>query len=141
MENITLGNVKDILIYFSSVITAGGIILAFALKVGKKILNEQLDKKLQPFNDKINKIEKIREEQFKTTNEEIKKIKEELNDNSLNTMKNTICNDMLPISERITIGKKYIDKGGNGAVKIYIHELEERYEKELKKGRNKNEIK
>lgn len=60
-------------------------------------------------------------------------IKEELTKNSLNTMKNTICNDNIPIAERLSVGKEYLEKGGNGAVKIYLHQLENQYEKQLKK--------
>lgn len=70
---------------------------------------------------------------------EIAPIKSELNETSLNTMKNSICNDNIPLSERVSIGQKYIEKGGNGAVKIRVHQLEEQYEKELKKGGKHNE--
>ena len=55
--------------------------------------------------------------------QEMKPLKDELNENSLNTMKNTICNEMIPLSERVSVGKKYVEKGGNGAVKIYLHQL------------------
>lgn len=63
---------------------------------------------------------------------EIQPLKDELHKNSLNTMKNTICNDKIPLSERVSVGKEYIEKGGNGAVKIYVHQIEKDYEKELK---------
>lgn len=69
----------------------------------------------------------------KTMKDEIEPLKEELHKNSLNTMKNTICNENIPITERLEVGKEYIEKGGNGAVKIYYHKLEEEYEKELAK--------
>lgn len=72
---------------------------------------------------------------------EISPLKEELNMNSLNTMKNTICNEMIPLSERVSVGKEYIEHGGNGAVKIIVHTLEEKYEKEIKKGGKNNETK
>ena len=68
-----------------------------------------------------------------TMKDEIEPLKEELRQNSLNTMKNTICNENIPLKERIEVGKEYIEHGGNGAVKIYFHGLEEKYEKELKK--------
>ena len=68
-----------------------------------------------------------------TMKDEIKPLKEELHKNSLNTMKNTICNENIPLSERISVGKEYLEKGGNGAVKIYYHKLEEEYEKKLAK--------
>lgn len=127
MEEITLGTIKTFIINFASIITAGGIIGAFALKIGKRILDDQL----QPFNTKMNEMEKARIEQHEETKREIEIIKKELNKNSLNTMKNTICNDNIPISERLIIGKEYIDKGGNGAVKVYLHKLEEDFEKKL----------
>ena len=70
----------------------------------------------------------------KTMQDEIDPIKEELHKNSLNTLKNTICNENIPLSERIAAGKEYIEHGGNGGVKIYLHQLEERYDNELRKG-------
>lgn len=66
---------------------------------------------------------------------EIEPLKEELNKNSLNTMKNTICNENIPLSERVSVGREYIEKGGNGAVKIYVHKLEEKFENELNEKR------
>lgn len=82
-------------------------------------------------------------EEIKTDIKELKKeikdiktdnkaIHNELLKNSLDTMKIAICSEELPLSERVSIGKKYIDKNGNGAVKIKVHVLEEMYEKELK---------
>ena len=67
-----------------------------------------------------------------TMKDEIEPIKQELHQNSLNTMKNTICNDNIPITERLIVGKAYIEKGGNGAVKIYLHKLEEDFANKLK---------
>lgn len=61
-----------------------------------------------------------------------KTIHSELLKNSLDTMKIAICSEELPLSERVSIGKDYIDKGGNGAIKIKVHVLEDEYEKELK---------
>jgi len=105
MENITIGDVSAILLFAVSFI---GAIEFLALRMRRYI---------------------------KTTMQgEIEPLKKELKQNSLNTMKNTICNEMIPLSERVSVGKDYIDKGGNGAVKIYVHQLEEEYEKELKKG-------
>ena len=72
-----------------------------------------------------------------TMKDELDPIKEELKKNSLNTMKNTICNDNIPITERLIVGKEYIDKGGNGAVKVYVHKLEEQFERTLQENENK----
>lgn len=75
-------------------------------------------------------------DEIKSDIKEIKKdnkaIHEELLKNSLDTMKIAICSEELPLSERVSIGKDYIDKGGNGAIKIKVHVLEDEYEKELK---------
>jgi hypothetical protein len=108
MENITLGQVSTLIAFLVALI--GGIEF-LAMRMRKYIKT--------------------------TMKDEIDPLKEELCKNSLNTMKNTICNDNIPLSERIAVGKEYIDKGGNGAVKIYYHNLEEQYEKELKKGGEK----
>lgn len=105
MENITLGNVSAILVFLATFI---GSIEFLALRMRKYIKS--------------------------TMQDEIEPLKKELKQNSLNTMKNTICNEMIPLSERVIVGKEYIDKGGNGAVKILVHTLEEKYEKELKEG-------
>lgn len=123
-----LNSIKDNLDLIASIIVSGGVVAGFALKVGKGILN----KELKPFSDKIDKLEEARIEQHKETKQEFVKIREELDKNSLNTMKNTICNENIPISERLTVGKEYLDKGGNGAVKVYLHKLAEKYEKQLK---------
>lgn len=87
-------------------------------------------------------LKEIKEEiktDIKEINKEIKEIKKdnkaihsELLKNSLDTMKIAICSEELPLSERVSIGKYYVDKGGNGAIKIKVHVLEDEYEKELK---------
>lgn len=125
-----MGNIQDFLTNCASIITSGGVVCAFALKIGKNILN----KELSPFEEKMKEMEQSRISQHEETKKEIASLKEELDKNSLNTMKNTICNDNIPLSERVSVGKEYIDKGGNGAIKIFVHKLEEDYEKIIKKG-------
>ena len=115
MENITIGDLSHALLFAVAFI---GAIEFLALRARKYIK--------ATMKDEIAPIKK-----------EIANIKEELNENSLNTMKNTICNETIPLSERVSIGKKYIDKGGNGAVKIYLNQLEARYDEELKNEANK----
>ena len=123
-----LNSISDDMKLIAGIITSGGVIGAFALGIGKKIL----DRTLEPFMKKMEQMDKDRIEQHEETKREIVKLQEELDENSLTTMKNTICNENIPISERLTVGKKYIDKGGNGAVKIYLHKLADEYEKQLK---------
>lgn len=106
MENITLGQISTLVGFLVSFI--GGIEF-LALRMRKYIKT--------------------------TMQDEIEPLKEELHKNSLNTMKNTICNENIPLSERVSVGRDYIEKGGNGAVKIYVHKLEEKYENELNEKR------
>ena len=103
MENITIGDLSSVLLFAVAFI---GAIEFLALRMRRYIKT--------------------------TMKDEIEPLKKELKQNSLNTMKNTICNDKIPLSERVSVGRDYIDKGGNGAVKIYVHQLEQEYEKELK---------
>ena len=36
----------------------------------------------------------------------------------------TIMSEEMPMSERLIAGKKYVDLGGNGDVKQFLHQLE-----------------
>lgn len=49
----------------------------------------------------------------------------EVNYNTLMTLRLVIINTNMPLSERIEAGRMYIKKGGNGAVKKLVQELEE----------------
>lgn len=121
MENITLGQIQTAIIFFATFLTSGGIIVTIISKILKYIIKKQITPLCNSMQIEIKKVQ-----------EDNKLIHEELKRNSLNTMKNTICNDKVPLSERIKVGKEYIEAGGNGSVKIIVHTLEEKYEKELK---------
>lgn len=121
MENTTLGEIKTIIVFFATLFTSGGVIIAVASKILKNMIVKQITPLCNSMQGEIKKIQ-----------EDNNKIHEELKRNSLNTMKNTICNKDIPITERISVGKEYIDNGGNGAIKILVHTLEEEYEKNLK---------
>lgn len=71
-------------------------------------------------------------EDNKKIHTKLDKVESELKKNSLDTMKLAICNDCIPLSERVNVGKEYIALGGNGAVKIKVKILEEEYEKSLR---------
>ena len=45
----------------------------------------------------------------------------------LGILRLTIMSDNMPISERITAGKEYIDRGGNGDVKKFYNEFLEEH--------------
>lgn len=54
MEHITLGDIQNVLVFFASVFSAGGVIVGFTLKRVRKITEEVL----KPTNDKIDAISK-----------------------------------------------------------------------------------
>lgn len=115
MEHITLGHIQQVIVFLATFLTSGGIILKFALKSVNKVIKQQL-KPIVEDNKKIHE-----------------ELHEELKQNSLDTMRIAICSDGLPLKERLDIGKRYIDSGGNGSVKVVVHSLEKKYEEELKK--------
>lgn len=118
--------------YIATSISSGAVIGAFALKIGRGILA----KELEPFSKKIDETNKMREEQHEETKKEILSLREELKINTLNTLKCTMCNKEMPMSERLEAGRLYIENGGNGGGKIYYHKLEEEYEASLNKNEN-----
>lgn len=71
-------------------------------------------------------------DEIKEIRKDNKNIHEEIKQNRLETQKIAICSEELPLAERVTIGRDYIKNGGNGAVKIKVHVLEEEYEQQLK---------
>ena len=74
-----MNNIQEIITNMATIITSGGVILAFALKIGKGILN----KELEPFSKKIEEMDKLRVEQHKETLQkiaELELIKIEYND-------------------------------------------------------------
>lgn len=123
MESITLGDIS-IAIGFLVALISGIEFLAMRMR---KYMKSTIQTEIAPFCNNM-------QEQIKIVQEDNKLLHEELKQNSLNTMKNTICNKDIPLSERISVGKDYIEKGGNGAVKVLVHTLEEKYENNIKKG-------
>lgn len=111
MENITIGQISNLLLFGVAFI---GAIEFLALRMRNYIK--------------------------KTMKDEIEPLKVELHKNSLNTMKNTICNENIPLSERVSVGEEYISKGGNGTVKVRVHKLKEQYEKELSKSKKEDRV-
>lgn len=63
----------------------------------------------------------------------IDKVIDDFDENTILTLKLVIINEHLPLSERVEAGRKYIDKGGNGAVKKLVQELETQQYNELLK--------
>ena len=55
----------------------------------------------------------------------IDSIQDEFKENTLATLRLTIINEHLPEEERISAGRKYIEMGGNGAIKKLVLKLED----------------
>ncbi len=55
----------------------------------------------------------------------IDSIQDEFKENTLATLRLTIINEHLPEEERIKAGRKYIEMGGNGAIKKLVLKLED----------------
>jgi len=47
----------------------------------------------------------------------------------MNTLKLTIMSEEIPLEERLIAGEKYVQEGGNGAIKAKYRLLQEEYEK------------
>lgn len=110
MENITLGQIYQLLAFVVMFIGTAIALVKYAISAVSKIV----DSKLNPIiEDNV-------------------KIHQELKQNSLDTMRIAICSDEVPLKERVDIGKRYITQGGNGSVKVLVHELEEKYAKQLR---------
>lgn len=58
-----------------------------------------------------------------TINGKINKIDKYNKENWLALQKLTLMNPEMPMSERIAAGKLYVDHGGNGDCKAYLHQL------------------
>ena len=86
MENITLGQIQTVVIFIASFITSGGIIMAFALKIGKKIL----DRSLEPFNKKMEEMDRNRKEQHEETLEKIADLEKIVDQNDIDALRNRI---------------------------------------------------
>ncbi|XAM45301.1 hypothetical protein TPDSL_18080 [Terrisporobacter petrolearius] len=66
------------------------------------------------------------EKRFDKIDSHFENIDENLNKNTLMTLKLVILNDKLSLDERISAGEEYINLGGNGFVKSYYEKLVER---------------
>jgi len=137
-------NIQEIITNMATIITSGGVILAFALKIGKGILNQSL----QPFNDKIDKMDKLRIEQHKETMTKINDLEKIVDQNDIDALRNRIVafDNLCRLDVNNDSIKKYqydtaykdIDKWAdyhkkypslNGEINIAIENINEHYKK------------
>lgn len=64
---------------------------------------------------------------FKRLEDEVAKSVKYQKENYMSLLRLTVMSEEMPIDERITAGKTYVDKGGNGGVKQYYHDFLEKH--------------
>lgn len=60
MEQITLGDIQNVLVFFASILTSGGVVVGFALKRMRKIIDESLaptNKKLDDLDARVKQVD------------------------------------------------------------------------------------
>lgn len=62
-------------------------------------------------------------------NEKIDRLEGYSHNDYMNTLKLTIMSEEIPLEERLIAGEKYVQEGGNGAIKAKYRLLQEEYEK------------
>lgn len=62
----------------------------------------------------------------------IDNFEDNLNINTLHTLRLVIINKEMPLSERLKAGKEYVEKGGNGEIHTLYEALQEKYKNEIK---------
>lgn len=70
----------------------------------------------------------------RSVEKKIDKFEENLNSNTLHTLRLVIINKDMPLSERLIAGKEYVERGGNGEVHALYDALQEKYKEEIKEG-------
>lgn len=111
----------DILINISEMVGAIVVIIGAFVKIEKWTKGKISSWLLKSMFERLDKID-----------ENIKEINTRLAKVEVNDLKLIIMSEEIPIEERIEAGKKYIEMGGNGAIKIHCKILAEEYEKQIR---------
>lgn len=61
--------------------------------------------------------------------ERIKRLEHYTHNDYMNTLRLTVMSEEMPIEERLAAGEKYVQEGGNGAIKAKYHILIEEYQR------------
>lgn len=62
----------------------------------------------------------------------VRSLQKHVTENYMSTLQLTIMSECMPLPERLKAGEKYINLGGNGAVKCKYRELQREYEESLR---------
>ncbi len=115
-----VGFIKNVAELIGALATITGAFFTINKYTKGKILN-WLQK---PVLDRIDRLENKHDNNIKDIQERIDKME-------IEDLKQNIMNDKLPLEERLICGDRYINLGGNGAIKIYVKELQEEYKKKI----------
>lgn len=124
----------EVLLKIAGFIGAITAIIVFLIKAGQFIKKftgffpemqegvSRLEAEQQRQAIKIDNIDKV-----------VSQLKEHDTENYLHYLQLVIASEELPLSERIQAGEKYIQLGGNGAAKIKLELIKEKYKNEVNK--------
>ena len=97
MENITLGNIQNLMVFVASMITTGGVIGGFIYRLINKKQKEQqellkleIQELLEPFNNKIDETKENNNKRFDEINKKFEELKKQYEELLLTTDKNDI---------------------------------------------------
>lgn len=144
MENITIGDIKNVMVILSTMITSGGIIAVFVYNLFKSLLK----KELEPFTKKIEEQDEKRKEQHEETMQQIADLTRIVDFNDIDAVRNRIVafenlcrldvnNDSIKLHQYKTYFKdhdKWVDyhkkyKELNGEINTAIESINEHYKK------------
>lgn len=65
---------------------------------------------------------------LRSIEERIKQLEHYTHNDYMNTLRLTVMSEEMPMEERLAAGEKYVQEGGNGAIKAKYHLLIEEYQ-------------
>lgn len=105
---------------------------AFSIVVKEVIDNRKARKRgentvatqIQRLSERIDEMDQKLDEKIDALDKKLDKQRDTVEKQHLDVLRLTIMSPNMPVSERLIAGAEYINKGGNGDVKKYVHELE-----------------
>lgn len=102
-----------------------GIITIICAVIGSSALTEAVRAIVAAVQRKRGK-STTQDDHLKEIDKKLTKMKEHQDEQYLAILRLTIMSEEMPMAERLVAGQKYIKLGGNGDVKKFVHQLEEK---------------
>lgn len=102
-----------------------GIITIICAVIGSSALTEAVRAIVAAVQRKRGKAT-TQDDHLKEIDAKLTKMKEHQDEQYLAILRLTIMSDEMPMAERLVAGEKYVRLGGNGDVKKFVHQLEEK---------------